>query len=277
MELSVQKLLESTSVAVRDILCSGDCRHKSIEECSQGTHLVFPYRGVFMRHVGRDDAVGEANQVLFFNDTEEYSISHPLPGGDACLSVTIGAPLLRELTPKEQLHPREVLGFQGQHMRIDAKSQALVARLRHGLKRGAIETFEGEGLLLDLVRQALGARTLPATRITPRRRKLTDRAKLVLASDPERRWMLGEIAAEVGVSPVYLTQVFLQVEGMPLYRYQLQLRLAKALDLLVDYDDLTRLSLDLGFSSHSHFTAAFRRTYGSTPTKFQASINRRVF
>jgi AraC-like DNA-binding protein len=255
---------------------------------------VFPYRGVFMRHVGRDDAVGEANQVLFFNDTEEYSISHPLPGGDACLSVTINEPLLRELTPQEQLRPGSVLGFHGQHMRIDAASQAFVARLRHGLKLGAIETLEGESLVLNLVRQALGARSpaasrlgartlavkrpdaraLPATRVTPARRKLTDRAKLVLASDPARRWTLGEIAAEVGVSPVYLTQVFQQVEGMPLYRYQLQLRLAQALDLLVDYDDLTRLSLDLGFSSHSHFTAAFRRTYGSTPTKFQTSINR---
>jgi AraC-like DNA-binding protein len=39
------------------------------------------------------------------------------------------------------------------------------------------------------------------------------------------RWTLAEIVAEVGVSPVYLTQVFQQVEGLPLYRYQLRLRL----------------------------------------------------
>ena len=45
---------------------------------------------------------------------------------------------------------------------------------------------------------------------------------------------------------------------MPLYRYQLRLRLARALDLLAQYDDLTTLGLDLGFSSHSHFSAAFR-------------------
>ena len=49
---------------------------------------------------------------------------------------------------------------------------------------------------------------------------------------------------------------------MPLYRYQLRLRLARALDLLGRYDDLTRLSLDLGFSSHSHFSSAFRQVYG---------------
>jgi hypothetical protein len=42
------------------------------------------------------------------------------------------------------------------------------------------------------------------------------------------------------------------VEGLPLYRYQLRLRLAlaRALDLLAQYDDLTALSVDLGFSSH---------------------------
>jgi AraC-like DNA-binding protein len=52
------------------------------------------------------------------------------------------------------------------------------------------------------------------------------------------------------------------VEGLPLYRYQLRLRLARALDLLARYDDLSALAHDLGFSSHSHFTAAFRDTYG---------------
>jgi AraC-like DNA-binding protein len=98
-----------------------------------------------------------------------------------------------------------------------------------------------------------------------------DRAKLVLASDLGRRWTLAEIAAEVRGSPVYLTQVFQQVEGLPLYRYQLRLRLARALDLLPQYDDLTALSLDLGFSSHSHFSAAFRQAYGRSPSEFRQS------
>jgi AraC-like DNA-binding protein len=104
---------------------------------------------------------------------------------------------------------------------------------------------------------------------------LVDRAKLVLSTDLARRWTLAEIAAEVGVSPVYLTQVFQQVEAMPLYRYQLRLRLARALDLLGECDDLTTLSMDLGFSSHSHFSAAFRQVYGRTPAEFQRSIRQR--
>ena len=95
-----------------------------------------------------------------------------------------------------------------------------------------------------------------------------DRVKLVLAGDLARRWTLAAIGAELRCSPVYLTQVFQQVEGLPLYRYQLRLRLARALDLLPQYDDLTTLALDLGFSSHSHFSAAFRAAYGCSPSEF---------
>jgi AraC-like DNA-binding protein len=91
----------------------------------------------------------------------------------------------------------------------------------------------------------------------------------VLARDLARRWTLAEVAAEVGVSAVYLTQSFHQVEGVPLYRYQLRLRLARALDLLREYEDLAALGVDLGFSSHSHFTAAFQKMYGRTPSEFR--------
>src|ERR1700694_298967 len=103
------------------------------------------------------------------------------------------------------------------------------------------------------------------------RRKLVDRAKLVLASDLGRRWTLAAVAADVGVSPVYLTQVFQQVEGLPLYRYQLQLRLARALDLRGAHCDLTGLALGLGFSSYSHFSGAFKRVSLQTPAEFQRS------
>ena len=71
--------------------------------------------------------------------------------------------------------------------------------------------------------------------------------KLLLPlSDLSRRWTLAEIGAEMGASPVYLTQLFGQVEGVPLYRYHLRLRLARALDLVPHHEDLATLALDLG-------------------------------
>lgn len=274
-ELAINDLLDTQTVAIRDVVCDGQCRHKSPEECPSATYLVFPYRGVYVRHVGRDDAVAEANQVLFFNDSQSYRISHPVHGGDACLSIGVRQDFLHELTPKEHLNDGADVTFRMQRLRIDPRAQVLVALLRHSLLNGSIEILEAETLTLTLIRRALGERTSHVTRASYGRQKLVDRAKLVLSSEVSRRWTLAEIAAAVGVSPVYLTQAFAQAEGVPLYRYQLRLRLARALDLLGSYDDLSALSMDLGFSSHSHFSAAFRQAYGRTPAQFRRSANLR--
>jgi AraC-like DNA-binding protein len=271
-DFSVDALLSTGTVRIRDVFCGGDHRRPGVEECATATSLTFPYRGVYIRHLGRDEAVAEANQVLMFNEGEGYRVSHPLGGGDASLTVLIDEAQFRELTPRHLVRQSATLAFKEQRLRIDAETQALVATLRHSLRRGTAKPLEAESLALALAQRALGTHTPSAT---PARRRLVDRAKVVLASDPMRRWTLAEIAAEVSASPVYLTQIFQQVEGMPLYRYQMQARLARALDLLPQYDDLTALSLDLDFSSHSHFSAAFRATYGRTPSEFRKDLEPR--
>jgi AraC family transcriptional regulator len=274
-EFAVHSLLKTPTVAITETYCEGSCRHQSVEECTATTQLVFPYRGVYVRHVGSDQAVAEANQVLFFNATEGYRVSHPVPGGDASLTLVISEPQLRELAPRTFLRHGTTLAFRQQRRRIDARAQVLVAVLGHSLRHNIAEPLEAESLALTLVQRALGARTSHAAGASVGRQLLVDRAKLVLTSDLARRWTLAEIAAEVRCSPVYLTQVFQQVESLPLYRYQLRLRLARALDLLAQYDDLAALGLDLGFSSHSHFSAAFRQAYGRSPSEFRQSALRR--
>ena len=270
-EFAVYSLLKSETVTIRQTYCQGTCRQQSAEESTTSTQLVFPYRGVYVRHLGDDQAVAEANQVLFFNAHEGYRISHPVAGGDASLTLVIGESQLTELAPRAYLRGRAKLAFRRQCLRIDARAQALVALLRHSLCHEVAETLEAESLALTLVQRALGPQTSHAAGASFGRQRLVDRVKLVLAGDLARRWTLAEIAAELRCSPVYLTQVFQQVEGLPLYRYQLRLRLARALDLLPQYDDLTTLALDLGFSSHSHFSAAFRAAYGRSPSEFRHS------
>ena len=274
-ELKIQTLLETPTVAIRDTECLGSCREHSPEEFAATTQLVFPYRGVYVRHLGNDQAVAEANQVLFFNAHEGYRVSHPVPGGDASLTLLFGESLLGELAPRNLLHKIKPLAFRQQRLRIDARAQALVALLRHSLRNGVAEPLEAESLALTLMQRAIGPHTSHRAAATIGRQRLVDRVKLVLAGDLARRWTLAEIAAQVHGSPVYLTQVFQQVEGLPLYRYQLRLRLARALHLLAQYDDLTALGLDLGFSSHSHFSAAFRQAYGRSPSEFRQSAFRR--
>ncbi|MFC3816237.1 helix-turn-helix domain-containing protein [Lysobacter sp. GCM10012299] len=270
-DFQVSRLLDAATVVVTNVRCEGTCRHRSAEECARATHLVFPYRGLYMRHVGHDQAVADANHVLFFNAGEAYQVSHPVTGGDDSLVLDVSQPLLRELAPTALVARRDDFGFRGQSLRIDPRAQALVALLRHSLRSGTIEPLEAESLALTLVCRSLGPRTTRQPGATPARRRLVDRVKVLLASDLTRRWSLADIADEIGGSPVYLTQSFQQVEGLPLYRYHLRLRLARALDLVADYHDMSALAQDLGFSSHSHFAAAFKQAYGRSPTAFRES------
>ena len=234
-DFDAHPLLVTETVSVWDVVCQGTCRHKSAEECAAATYLVFPYRGVYIQHVGNTEAVGEANQVVFINEDQPYQVSHPVEGGDSSLSIGVSAAMLQELAPVDYLQKTGPTAFNRLRLRIDARAQSLAALLRHSLERSKIETLEAEVLTLTLVRRALGERTSHAVTGSYGRQKLVDRAKLVLSSDLGRRWTLAEIADEVGVSPVYLTQVFQQIEGLPLYRYQLQLRLARALDRLGEF------------------------------------------
>ncbi|MBB3527470.1 hypothetical protein FHX03_006865 [Rhizobium sp. BK456] len=177
-QFSTALLLQTKTVAIRDIVCDGGCRHKGDEECAHKTSLVYPYRGVFMRHVGRNDTVAEANQMLFFNADQGYRISHPIEGGDACVDLAIDETMLEELAPKDQVQRGAAFSFRRQRRRIDPRAQALVALLRHGLRRNVAETLEAETLALTLVRRSLGERTSHAAGASAGRQKLVDRAKL---------------------------------------------------------------------------------------------------
>ena len=275
-EFHVRSLLKTSTVTVTDGCCKGSVPRLSAEEHTKTTQLVFPYRGVYVRHVGDDQAVAEANQVMLFNANEGYRVSHPVPGGDASLTLIIRESELRELAPRALLRDGASLAFRLQRLRIDPQAQVLMALIRHSLRHNIGDALEAESLALTLAQRALGPRTTHTPGASVGRQRLVDRTKLVLAGDPGRRWTLAEIAGEMRGSPVYLTQVFQEVEGLPLYRYQLRLRLARALDLLGQYDDLTALSLDLGFSSHSHFSAAFRTAYGCSPSEFRQTALGRV-
>lgn len=271
-EFEVSALLTTEIVRVRNVECRGACRDRGAEECTSATHLAFPYRGLYLRHVGSDVAVADANHVLFFNAQEGYRVSHPVSGPDSTLDLVVDENTLRELAPAGLIHARHALAFRRHHLRIDPRAQALVALLRHTLQNGTIEPLEAESLSLTLVCRSLGPRTAHQSRSTRSKRRLVDRVKVLLATDLKRRWSLAEIGAQIGGSPVYLTQVFQEVEGVPLYRYQLRLRLARALDLITRNRDISRLAHDLGFSSHSHFAAAFKQHYARTPSEFRREI-----
>jgi AraC-like DNA-binding protein len=105
--------------------------------------------------------------------------------------------------------------------------------------------------------------------------ELVANAKRYISDLPGVRIRLADVGQALGVSPVYVTDVFRQIEGIPFYRYTLEQRLKRAVRLLPAYQgDLSALALELDFASHSHFTTAFRRAFGCTPAAFREGARR---
>jgi AraC family transcriptional regulator len=267
-------LLRSRLAIVENLCGRGERPTTGPEGYSAEFQVCLPYRGLFVWHVGGDDVVSDANQVLFVSGGEAFRVSDPLPGGYGELIVTPTLELLSDLVrtapQRLPLHPL----FRRRCRRADLRLQVLRARFLHYTSNGTADGLAAEELVVALLRAAL-ATEAPARIPSHATRRLVGRTKEFVEAhlaDPIR---LRDVAHGVGASPAYLTDVFRRFEGLPLHQYVLQARLARALVELPHADDLTALALDLGFSSHSHFAASFRRAFACTPSDFRDSARPR--
>jgi AraC family transcriptional regulator len=82
---------------------------------------------------------------------------------------------------------------------------------------------------------------------------------------------LESIAAQVKVSPYYLTRAFAHLSGLSIMRYVRSRRLSVAACALADgAPDVLSVALDAGYGSHEAFTRAFRDQFGLTPEAVRA-------
>ena len=97
---------------------------------------------------------------------------------------------------------------------------------------------------------------------------------MMIAAQGPRRLSARDVARQLGCSPSHLSRTFTRVFGMTLTAYRIQLRLQQAVGYLHadPAADLTEVALECGFSSHSHFTAVFRKQLGLTPSAFAAGL-----
>ena len=82
---------------------------------------------------------------------------------------------------------------------------------------------------------------------------------------------LRELAALAGISARHFERAFRQSTGFRPHAYVMERRLHIARDLLINQPELPieKISLRVGFYSSSHFSSAFRRRTGFTPTNFR--------
>jgi AraC family transcriptional regulator len=81
---------------------------------------------------------------------------------------------------------------------------------------------------------------------------------------------LTQIAAEVGVHPVYLATAFRQKFGVTIGEFVRKLRIEHACAELMKGDlPLAAIALQAGFVDQSHFSKVFKLYVGVTPHKYR--------
>jgi AraC family transcriptional regulator len=264
------RLLDLSVGVVEDVRRTAVHPEPGPEGFCEDFQVCLPYRGLFVWHVCGEDVVGDPNQAVFVRAGEPYRMRAPLQDGYAELIMTPDLDALSEMAHINGQRLDDHPLFRRRSCRAQPCLQSLRARFQQWAIAGANrDGLEAEEVVLALIRCALqqdGRRDKPNGTKTAR---LIGRTKEFLMARLSSRLLLEDIARAVGASPAYLTDLFTRIDGVPLHHYLTQLRLARALAELPHADDLTGLALDLGFSSHSHFTFAFRRAFGCTPSQFR--------
>ena len=284
--LTFRTLYDSPMIGVRDYICRDTSCRRSPEEHSDTNSITLLRHGAFSKHFGRLQATADVNQAMFFSKDTVYQVSHPVDHGDRGTSFTVAQSILtdivRELDPGVDDHPNRPFPFLTGpcEPEVFRRHRAFVMRL----EAAVLEPLEplwadvtGLQLMADVleaafVRHGIKRRRRATTNADHAER--TEAAKAYLAARMADNVSLDEVAAAVNASPFNFARIFQQQTGLPIHRYLTLLRLRASLERIAVADaDLTTIALDLGFSSHSHFSDVFRREFGETPSEFRKNLS----
>jgi AraC family transcriptional regulator len=96
-----------------------------------------------------------------------------------------------------------------------------------------------------------------------------------IEADLSRAFTIEELAKVAGVSSRHFIRAFRESAGQTPLRYVYDLRLERAKELLLDSRrTATEIALDCGFSHAQHFSTAFKKATGLTPSDFRRAALR---
>ena len=85
---------------------------------------------------------------------------------------------------------------------------------------------------------------------------------------------LTELATEIGLNTKKLKEGFKQLYGQTVFSYLLDHKMEEARRMLDSQQyNVNEVGLKLGYSTSSHFIAAFKKKYGTTPKKYLMSVS----
>ena len=236
--------------------------------------VVFPRTGVWIHHAGSRAFVADPRVATIYNAGQVYTRGAMHPEGDRADWFGVNPDLAREIA--QEVSPGAVddrRPFRYEFAESDAWLFCRQRMLFDRLVAGTCDPLEAEEEVLAIVATVLrraASDPVPARRITPAHRDLAEHTRAELVRNATRPLSLDALAARVGVSPWHLCRVFRAATGTSLHAFRVDLRLRIALERLeTPGADLSRLAHELGFSSHSHFSATMRTRLGRTPSAFR--------
>lgn len=278
-EPSERLLYSSADVRVGTFCCPVGHPEFATAGPIEGYTVAFPRSAVWIEHADRPPFVADPGIATVYNRGQPYVRRRLAPDGDRVewfsVSQRLALTLMLELAPdlvRDSARPFPV-AFARVTTGVYYQQRLLFNRIRRGHLRDPFEVEQEVTLLLGRVLgQALEGSSAVAPQCAPAQRELVERTREVLAGDPFARSTVRELAARVGTSPFHLCRVFRRATGFTLHHYRLELRTRHALELVEQGASLSRLACRLGFSSHSHFSAEFRRRLGAAPSRVRSAL-----
>lgn len=244
--------------------------------------IVLMRHGSYTRTLSGRTYVGDPAQTVFYHASDEGRVDHPFE------TSTLGTTI--RLMPGPSLERQlDAAALSGRHVesatfpaRIADRS-ATTERSHRTLLRALAEAGRDEVRVQEsmalLFHHAIADMREPdilaGPNASPRDNSRVRTAQEFLSFAYARPLSLDDIARVAGCSPWHLCHLFRRSLGVPVHRYLNRVRLRHAVEQIeLGEHSLTRTALTCGFSSHSHFTSAFRREFGSTPSAWRAGLDR---
>jgi AraC family transcriptional regulator len=279
--LSVERIVFSSS-----IVCAGLFRCRPDDEnfpggrpCSAHS-IVFPREAVWIQHEHGKRFVGDPSVATLYNRGETYRRWSIGGRPDRCDWLAFPDALLRDavrgVAPAAADRPRGPLGPTAAPVSagLYAAQRQLFVALERNVHIDPLRVEERAMTLLDAVLRSAYIKDAPAAAsgLTRRSLDVVEHVRERIAADIARRTSLAELVEGLGVSAYHACRTFRAAKGLTISEYRTQLRVRAALEPVLAGHDLSQTALSLGFDSHSHFTYAFRRTFGIPPSE----VRRRV-
>jgi AraC-like DNA-binding protein len=211
--------------------------------------------------------------VTIYNRGQEYTRTSISPDGDRCdwfaVTPAVAAEIARTCdAPNEDEERPFTQEFALCSQSLYLQQRRLFLKVAHS----AIDAFAIEEAVMQLVASVIarsrGNTPWPQATAEPTEahRDLVERARAAIVANIAQHHSVAALALSLGTSPFHLCRVFRKVTGMTLHAYRLEVRQRMLLERLSTPNaDLSRIAIELGFSSHSHLSATFRRRTGVTP------------